>query len=57
MKIVLKRGTQIVIPTSSQFDPYLQIYKKVTLRRGNRSLLQRFKIWYFRRELKKVGGI
>jgi molybdopterin/thiamine biosynthesis adenylyltransferase len=49
-------GTPVrVIPFSSQFDPYVQGYKQVTLWGGYRHPFQRFKRWYFKRMLRKVG--
>lgn len=57
LKIILGRGRIDVIPVSSQFDTYLKKYKKINLRFGNRAPYQRFKIWYFRRTLKKAGQL
>jgi len=50
-KLILGRDTVRFIPHSSHFDPYVRKYKTVHLRRGNRGLLQRLKIWYVKRML------
>ena len=50
LKIILNKKVS-VIPHSTQFDPYIQKYKKVKLSRGNKCLIQRLKIWYLKREL------
>ncbi len=49
VKLLLKRGKVKCIPHSSHIDPYVRKYKKVHLRRGNRSLIQRLKIRYVER--------
>lgn len=39
------------VPFSSQFDPFLQRYGKLVLRRGNRCLMQKIKLKYFKKVL------
>ncbi len=46
----------LTIPTTSQFDPYVRKFKQVTVRRGNRALMQRIKISVMTKRLKKVGA-
>ncbi len=39
-------------PHSMHFDPYVGELRKVYIKRGNKSLMQRLKIWYIKKKLK-----
>lgn len=55
IKILLKKQNIKCAPNYSQFDPFLQKYKKGYLAGANRNLLQLAKRWYLGRKFKKVG--
>lgn len=55
VKVILGQKVR-AIPLSSQFDPYVRKYKKVSLRRGNKSIIQRIKIAVVKKMLKKSNA-
>lgn len=56
IKIILGKPIKAV-PFSSHFDPYIQKYKKVFLKRGNRSISQRIKKGFIKNKLMKNKNI
>ncbi|MEK7555409.1 MAG: ThiF family adenylyltransferase [Patescibacteria group bacterium] len=56
IKIILGKKVKPA-PFCSQFDPYLQKYKKINLRNGNRNFIQRFKKWIIKKKLAKSGNL
>ena len=56
VKIILNKKINPA-PFSTQFDPFIQKYKKVYLRKGNKSWKQLLKKWFIKRKLKKLGNL
>ena len=52
VKILLDRETR-ALPYLSQFDPYVQKYALIKLRRGNRGFLQRLKLYIVKKKIAK----
>ena len=55
IKIILKRGKTICLPEYVQFDPFINKYKKKRLYFGNKNPVQRLKIWFIKKLIKKTG--
>ncbi len=53
-KLLLKRNNMTIVPNSIHFDPYVRAVKRVRSTRGNRSLVQRLKIWYVKRAFRHL---
>jgi molybdopterin/thiamine biosynthesis adenylyltransferase len=51
LKILLNRGQVLAAPWIHYFDAYRNVYKKIYLRRGNRDIVQRFRIWIANKQL------
>ncbi|NLW81316.1 MAG: hypothetical protein GXY42_06550 [Desulfovibrionales bacterium] len=56
VRIILGKPGLEPVPHFTQFDPFLKIYRQGCLRRGNRSLVQRAKLWYVQNVLLKSAA-